>query len=55
VREAAERAAASAKKMITETEKMKAKAVENKKFNNRLAEKRRLLREREAKLGSKKR
>jgi len=53
-REAAERAAASAKKMLTETEKMKAKARENKKFNNKLAEKRRLLREREAKLGTKK-
>ena len=48
-REAAERAAASAKKMLTETEKMRARAAENKKFNNRLAEKRRLLREREAK------
>jgi hypothetical protein len=54
VREAAERAAVSAKKMLTETEKMKAKAAENKKFNNKLAEKRRLLREREAKLGPKK-
>ena len=54
-REAAERAAESAKKMLTETEKMKAKAKENKKFNNKLAEKRRLLREREAKLGPKKR
>jgi hypothetical protein len=53
-REAAERAAESAKKMLTETEKMKAKAKENKKFNNKLAEKRRLLREREAKLGPKK-
>ena len=53
-REAAERAAASAKKMLTETEKMKAKARENKKFNNKLAEKRRLLREREAKLGTNK-
>ena len=48
-REAAERAAVSAKKMLTETEKMRAKAAENKKFNNKLAEKRRLLREREAK------
>ena len=48
-REAAERAAESAKKMLTETEKMKTKAKENKKFNNKLAEKRRLLREREAK------
>jgi hypothetical protein len=54
-REAAERAAASAKKMLTETEKMRAKAAENKKFNNRLAEKRRLLREREAKSEPKKR
>jgi len=54
-REAAERAAQSAKKMLTETEKMKAKAKENKKFNNKLAEKRRLLREREAKLEPKKR
>ena len=54
-REAAERAAESAKKMLTETEKMKAKAKENKKFNNKLAEKRRLLREREAKLEPKKR
>ena len=54
VREAAERAAVSAKKMLTETDKMKAKAKENKKFNNKLAEKRRLLREREAKLGPKK-
>jgi hypothetical protein len=45
-REAAERAAESAKKMLTETEKMKAKAKENKKFNNKLAEKRRQLRER---------
>ena len=53
-REAAERAAASAKKMLTETEKMRAKAAENKKFNNRLAEKRRLLREREAKSEPKK-
>jgi hypothetical protein len=49
IREAAERAAVSAKKMLTETEKMKAKARENRKFNNKLAEKRRLLREREAK------
>ena len=54
-REAAERAAESAKKMLTETEKMKAKAKENKKFNNKLAEKRRLLREREAKSEPKKR
>ena len=54
-REAAERAAASAKKMLTETEKMRAKAKENKKFNNKLAEKRRLLREREAKSEPKKR
>jgi hypothetical protein len=54
-REAAERAAASAKKMLTETEKMRAKAAENRKFNNRLAEKRRLLREREAKSEPKKR
>jgi hypothetical protein len=54
-REAAERAAVSAKKMLTETEKMKAKAKENKKFNNKLAEKRRLLREREAKSQPKKR
>ena len=54
-REAAERAAVSAKKMLTETEKMKAKAKENKKFNNKLAEKRRLLREREAKSEPKKR
>ena len=54
-REAAERAVESAKKMLTETEKMKAKARENKKFNNKLAEKRRLLREREAKLEPKKR
>src|SRR6056300_784167 len=54
-REAAERAAVSAKKMLTETEKMRAKAAENKKFNNRLAEKRRLLREREAKSEPKKR
>ena len=54
-REAAERAAQSAKKMLTETEKMKAKAKENKKFNNKLAEKRRLLREREAKSEPKKR
>ena len=53
VRKAAEKAAASAKRMLTETEKMKAKARENKKFNNRLAEKRRLLREREAKSKSK--
>ena len=53
VRKAAEKAAESAKRMLTETEKMKAKARENKKFNNRLAEKRRLLREREAKLKSK--
>ena len=53
-REAAERAAASAKKMLTETEKMRARAAENKKFNNRLAEKRRLLREREAKSEPKK-
>jgi hypothetical protein len=45
----------SAKKMLTETEKMKAKAKENKKFNNKLAEKRRLLREREAKSEPKKR
>jgi hypothetical protein len=55
VREAAERSAASAKKMLTETEKMKAKAKENKAFNDRLAEKRRLLREREAKSEPKKR
>ena len=54
-RAAAERAAISAKKMLTETEKMKAKAAENKKFNDRLAEKRRLLREREAKSEPKKR
>jgi hypothetical protein len=54
-REAAERAAESAKKMLTETEKMRAKAKENKKFNNKLAEKRRLLREREAKSQPKKR
>ena len=54
-RAAAERAAISAKKMFTETEKMKAKAAENKKFNDRLAEKRRLLREREAKSEPKKR
>ena len=54
-REAAERAAESAKKMLTKTEKMKAKAKENKKFNNKLAEKRRLLREREAKSEPKKR
>ena len=49
------KAAQSAKKMLTETEKMKAKAKENKKFNNKLAEKRRLLREREAKSEPKKR
>jgi hypothetical protein len=33
---------------------MKVKAMENKKFNNSLAEKRRILREREAKSNSKK-
>jgi hypothetical protein len=54
VREAAEKSATSAKKFLTETEKMKAKAKENRAFNNKLAEKRRLLREREAKLEPKK-
>jgi hypothetical protein len=54
VRKEAEKAAVSAKKYISETEKMKVKAMENKKFNNSLAEKRRILREREAKSNSKK-
>ncbi len=47
------KAAKSAKKYISETEKMRAKARENKKFNNSLAEKRRILREREAKSATK--
>jgi hypothetical protein len=54
VRKEAEKAAVSAKKYISETDKMKVKAMENKKFNNSLAEKRRILREREAKSNSKK-
>jgi len=54
VRKEAEKAAKSAKKYISETEKMRAKARENKKFNNSLAEKRRILREREAKSATKK-
>ena len=55
IREAAEKSAASAKKMLTETDKMKAKAKADKAFNDKLAEKRRLLREREAKSEPKKR
>tara|TARA_R110001606_G_scaffold25571_8_gene83089 strand:- start:769 stop:2811 length:2043 start_codon:yes stop_codon:yes gene_type:complete len=54
VRKEAEKAAISAKKYVSETEKMRAKARENKKFNNSLAEKRRILREREAKSNPKK-
>jgi len=53
VRKEAEKAAKSAKRFISETEKMRAKARENKKFNNSLAEKRRILREREAKSATK--
>jgi len=55
IREAAEKSATSAKKMLTETDKMKAKAKADKAFNDKLAEKRRLLREREAKSEPKKR